>query len=67
MRRRAPEHPFLVEIAGKKFLSAEIDVHHIDHCRTNNDPTNLVACTPLAHSNFHHSRTPEASSYWPIL
>lgn len=53
MREEVPDHKFLVEIDGVKYLRREIDVHHIDHDKTNNSLDNLVACTAAAHNAIH--------------
>lgn len=65
MRKEAPEHHFLVEIDGEKYLSPDIDVHHMDKDRSNNDPTNLIAVTGWAHRLIHNGKHPYKGTYWP--
>lgn len=38
---------------GRPILPSE-DVHHIDHCRDNNDPSNLLVISHGDHSSFHN-------------
>lgn len=56
MRREVPSHKFLIEICGDLYLRREIQVHHIDEIKTNNDEENLIACTAAAHSDMHNDR-----------
>lgn len=66
MLAQAPDHPFLVDVNGKKTLSQSIEVHHIDRDRKNNAPENLLAVTKQAHAQIHHSdRKPEPWECWP--
>lgn len=61
-----PNHPFLVEVDGRKVLSREIEVHHIDQDRSNNVFINLLAVTKFAHALIHHkNRTPKPWECWP--
>lgn len=53
MREKVPDHKFLVEIDGRKYLRQEISVHHIDEDKSNNDFENLIACTAAAHNAIH--------------
>jgi hypothetical protein len=65
MRRCVPDHPFLVEIDGVRYLRREIHVHHIDGDKCNNAFENLVAMTQVAHWATHHGFTPKQKTYWP--
>lgn len=66
MLEAEPNHPFLVDVKGKKRLSREIEVHHIDRNRSNNAFTNLLAVTKDAHALIHHrNRTPKPWECWP--
>lgn len=49
-----PNHPFLITVDGVVKLDPNIEVHHIDRNRTNNELSNLLAVTKMAHSNIHH-------------
>lgn len=42
-----------IVINGKKYLKPELDVHHIDHNKKNNDPSNLKIMTKSEHSFLH--------------
>jgi hypothetical protein len=61
-----PGHPFIIEVDGAKKLSPEIEVHHIDRKRDNNDLSNLLAVTKDAHAQIHHrNRKPRPWECWP--
>lgn len=61
-----PDHPFIVDVNGEKKLSPEIEVHHIDRDRANNDLGNLLAVTKDAHAQIHHkNRKPRPWECWP--
>lgn len=66
MLKECPDHPFLVKVRGKLRLSPEIEVHHIDRDRSNNDLRNLLAVTKAAHAQIHHrNRKPDPWECWP--
>ena len=65
MRQEVPDHHFLVEVNGVKYLRTEIHVHHCDENKRNNDCGNLVACTKGAHQTIHAGRLPNKGDYWP--
>lgn len=66
MLEMEPNHPFLIESGGRKKLDQQIDVHHIDRDRTNNEFSNLLAVTKFAHAQIHHrNRTPKPWECWP--
>lgn len=65
MREVAPDHEFLVEIDGVKYLSPDVDVHHKDESTRNNSRENLVACTPAAHRMIHNGDCPMLGHTWP--
>ena len=66
MLEMEPNHPFLVDVGGRKKLSEEIEVHHIDRDRSNNAFSNLLAVTKTAHARLHHkNRTPDPWECWP--
>jgi len=59
-------HPFLIEVDGIKKLRTEIEVHHIDRNRSNNELSNLLAVTKFAHAQIHHrNREPKPWECWP--
>lgn len=43
---------FMEELIGRRLHANEV-VHHIDHNRSNNDPSNLQLMTRSAHSRLH--------------
>lgn len=54
--KRAMEHRAIVEnILGKKLPKSAV-IHHVDHDRLNNFPTNLVVCPDSAYHNLIHRR-----------
>lgn len=65
MREAAPNHKFLVDVDGLKYLSPDIEVHHIDENKRNNRRKNLLACTSSAHRVIHHGKPPMAGEVWP--
>ena len=49
------EHVFIIEkIIGRRLYANEC-VHHIDHDKTNNDPSNLLLMTKSEHASLHAS------------
>lgn len=66
MLAECPDHPFIEWVDGKPGLSQEIDVHHIDRNRSNNELSNLLAVTKAAHAQIHHRNTkPHPWECWP--
>lgn len=65
MREECPDHPFLIEADGKKYLKRDIEVHHLNEVKDDNRRENLVACTSSAHHAFHHGLDANESEYWP--
>ena len=65
MRDKAPDHRFLVEVDGVKYLRPEIEVHHRDENKRNNAITNLLACTYGAHRSIHNGQPPMEGEAWP--
>lgn len=67
MLEMEPNHPFLIEVEGKKRLNPKIDVHHIDQNRSNNAFANLLAVTKRAHARIHSKNVimPEPWECWP--
>lgn len=67
MLKEAPGHPFLVKsTAGKWMLRGDIEVHHIDRVRSNNELGNLLAVTIEAHARIHnHNTKPKPDECWP--
>lgn len=64
--QESPNHPFIVYENGNAFLSKQIEVHHIDRNRSNNEISNLLAVTKDAHAQIHHrNKKPEAWECWP--
>lgn len=67
MLEQAPGHPFLQEIGGKWLLHSDVDVHHIDRNRSNNELSNLLAVTKEAHDRIHNGNTkPNPWECWPM-
>jgi transcription elongation factor Elf1 len=61
-----PNHPFLIDTDGVKRLDPTIEVHHLDHDRSNNAFSNLLAVTKHAHAQIHHrNRKPDPWECWP--
>lgn len=61
-----PAHPFLVVVDGLHRLHPDIEVHHIDRVRTNNERTNLLAVVRDAHARIHYrGKKPEPWECWP--
>ncbi len=65
MREEVPDHRFLVEVDGIKYLDPEIQVHHIDGNKRNNRRKNLLACTASSHLIMHSGRPPMCGEVWP--
>ena len=65
MREDAPDHRFLIEIDGGKYLSPAVHVHHINHVRKDNRRDNLLACTTQAHLSIHRGAPPMDGEVWP--
>lgn len=64
LRASGSHQHFLVEVDGAMYLRRDLDVHHVNRDRTDNDPANLVVCTRLAHSLLHKGALPAQSDYW---
>lgn len=55
----------MAEILGLSELPPEMEVHHIDEVKTNNDPDNLALVTPGGHRQLHaHRSTFEKLPLW---
>lgn len=67
MRAKAPDHHFLVEVEGRKYLRSEIDVHHRSGNKRDNRPDNLLACTKSAHRAIHSGNPPMEGEVWPPI
>lgn len=65
LREKAPEHPFLIEIDGQRYLRPGISVHHINGIKRDNRPSNLLACTNAAHRAIHSGQAPMHGEVWP--
>ena len=48
-----------IEIDGKQYLSPDFVVHHKDHDRLNNDPSNLAIMTASEHTKLHQKEIRE--------
>lgn len=64
LRHQNPSHHFLIEVDGQKYIRQQLDVHHINEDKSDNDPSNLVVCTRLAHNMFHRGLLPQQSEFW---
>lgn len=47
-----------IEINGKRYLKPELEVHHIDQNKLNNDPSNLLILTKSEHIALHNKLSP---------
>lgn len=65
MRQSAPDHPFLYNVDGARYLRPEIQVHHINEVKRDNRPVNLLACTAAAHHDIHGGLAPMQGEVWP--
>lgn len=65
MRDVCPNHHFLIEINGAKYLRRDIDAHHRNEVKDDNRRENLVACTRAAHLDIHAGRPLMRGSVWP--
>lgn len=48
-----------VEINGKKYLKPDLEVHHKDQNKLNNDPNNLIILTKSEHRALHNQLAPQ--------
>lgn len=61
-----PSSLFLVDVDGRKKLHPDVQVHHIDRVRSNNDRLNLLVVTKVAHAQIHNKgKKPEPWECWP--
>lgn len=65
MRNECPEHQFLVDVGGEKYLLPYIDVHHKNGNKVDNRRDNLIVLTRGAHSTLHNGGIPKPGTYWP--
>ena len=65
MRDKAPDHHFLVEVDGVKYLRPEVEVHHRNENKRDNRITNLLVCTQQAHRSIHNGKPPMEGEVWP--
>jgi hypothetical protein len=66
MRVEAPDHHFLTEIDGVKYLRREIHVHHRNRVKSDNERSNLLACTAATHKDIHAGRPIMSGTAWPV-
>lgn len=57
---------FMIEVDGVKYLNPKIEVHHRDKNRSNNEPSNLIACTARAHRMMHFNNPVPEGEAWPL-
>ncbi len=50
-------HRLIMELVLKRPLKSSENVHHIDHNKTNNDPSNLMLMTRAEHCKYHGPNT----------
>lgn len=48
-----PSSKYLIEVAGRRVLSPNFQVHHIDEDKGNNRIENLICLTPADHQKLH--------------
>jgi hypothetical protein len=65
MREEVPDHPFLFDHNGVKYLRPEISVHHINENKRDNRLSNLIACTLSSHRLIHNGKPPVKGETWP--
>jgi len=65
LREESPEHLFLIEVDGVKYLRRDIHVHHRNESKADNQRQNLLACTPAAHRDLHDGRLLMLGTVWP--
>jgi ribosomal protein L37AE/L43A len=65
MRQEAPEHPFLIEIDGARYLRQGIEVHHVNEIKNDNRRDNLIACTSPGHKDLHNGNAVMRGETWP--
>lgn len=53
LRKNEPDHPALIDIKGKKYLSPKWVVHHWNENKIDNRPINLEVCLPNTHNTFY--------------
>lgn len=66
MRSEVPNHHFLTEIDGIKYLKRNIHVHHKNEVKDCNDIENLVACTSSGHRDIHAGKITMFGEVWPV-
>lgn len=65
MREENPDHKFLIDVGGKKYLAPHVVVHHIDENKRNNGRKNLLVCTHHSHRLIHSGNPPMDGEVWP--
>lgn len=66
LEKAEPNHPFLMKTGDKVKLIPDVEVHHIDRDRANNELSNLLIVTKTAHAKIHHFNTkPKENECWP--
>ena len=61
-RGRVLEHILVAERMLGRYLSGDESVHHKDHDKANNDPSNLLVLTSSEHSKLHSLTSPQMQS-----
>lgn len=62
---RSPDHHFLIDVDGCKYLRPGIEVHHVNEDKADNRIENLIACTPSGHRDLHRGKAPMKGEVWP--
>lgn len=64
MRDNAPDHPFMMVVAGISYLNRECVVHHRDENKLNNRLSNLVLLrSQSTHLSWHMRQVPETDKF----
>lgn len=66
LKEACPDSKFLINLNGTLYLHPDVDVHHMDENRVNNERDNLLACTHYAHRLIHSGYGLQEGTFWPV-